>query len=145
MPAGKSAAAKRGATKKAAAAKPAAAKKAPAKPSAARGATPAKTPAKAKSKPTRRVGEVVKAVRRDLERIRRRDAELAESALAASAIELARELDQPDNSATSKAMCARAMREALDRLDELAPPEEESDRVHDLTSRRAERRGRAAS
>lgn len=86
---------------------------------------------------------VVEAVKRDLESLRERDEKLADSALAASAMALARELDA-QNSATSKSMCAKALIETLDRLAELAPPAKEADRVDDLASRRAARRAAAS-
>lgn len=85
------------------------------------------------------------ALERDLKEIGRRDKDLAESGLAATARQLARELDNPKNSATSKSMCAKALMEALDRLRALAPPKEAKDRVDDLASRRAKRRGEAAA
>jgi hypothetical protein len=88
---------------------------------------------------------VVDAVERDLVRLKRRDAALAESALAESALVLARELDSAQNSATSKSMCARALREVLDRLNELAPVEEETDSVDELEARRATRLGGSAA
>ena len=84
------------------------------------------------------------AVSRDLARVRRRDAEVAGSALAAAALVLAGELDDPGNSATSKSMCARALKETMDRLWELLPPVEEADRLDDLTSRRQTRLRRGA-
>lgn len=65
------------------------------------------------------------------------------AALVASAFALARELDSK-NSATSKSMCARALREALDRLRELAPPREKPDRLDELKARRSQRRRRAS-
>ena len=85
---------------------------------------------------------VVKAVKQDLADIRRRDKKLADSALAASALVLAAELDA-ENSATSKSLCARALREALDRLRELAPAPRESDDVDEVAKRRAKRRAGA--
>lgn len=86
---------------------------------------------------------VVKAVKQDLAEIRRRDKDLANSAIAASALVLAAELDDPGNSATSKSLCARALREALDRLRELAPAKKESDDVDEVAKRRAKRRASA--
>lgn len=88
-------------------------------------------------------GAVTAAVERDLERLRARSPELADSALAASVVALARELDAPKNSATSKSMCARALIDALDRLRELAPPEREEDGLDELASRRTARRSAA--
>lgn len=79
------------------------------------------------------------AVTRDIAELAGRDERLAESGLAASALALARELDNP-NSATSKSMCARSLLETLDRLRQLAPPERKRDRIDELASRRASRR-----
>jgi hypothetical protein len=90
------------------------------------------------------VASVAEAVQRDIEAIRRRDADLADSALAASALALACEIDAEGNSATSKSMCARELRDTLDRLRELAPKTKTKDRVDDLSDRRAKRRGAAA-
>jgi hypothetical protein len=73
-------------------------------------------------------------VERDLAKIRERDPEVADSALAASAVALAREIEHPFNSATSKSMCAGKLHEALDRLRELAPPKQEDDRIEDLAA-----------
>jgi hypothetical protein len=78
------------------------------------------------------------AVRRDLESIRLRNAELADSALACTALALAREMDD-DNSATSKSMCAKAIIEAMRELRELCPPLEKADGLDDLASRRLRR------
>lgn len=77
-------------------------------------------------------GEVERAVRRDLDGLAKRDPLLAESGLAASVIALARGIDNPRNSLTSKAMAARALREAIDRLLELAPALETHDRIDTL-------------
>lgn len=85
---------------------------------------------------------VVDAVNRDLDLLRKRDPRLAESALAASALALAAEMDA-HNSATSKSMCATALQKALDRLMELAPPERERDGLDEVSARRAKRRGAA--
>lgn len=85
---------------------------------------------------------VVDAVNRDLDRLRRRDPLLADSALAATALAMAAEIDAA-NSATSKSMCEAALQKALDRLAELAPPERERDGLDDLSARRAKRRGAA--
>lgn len=82
---------------------------------------------------------VVAAVKRDLDSIRKLDRDVAESALAASALVLAEQLDSPKNSATSKAMCAKSLIETLDRLHELAPDREEDDKVDEISARRAAR------
>jgi hypothetical protein len=83
---------------------------------------------------------VIEGALREVEAIRARDPELADSALAASAVALAREIEHPYNSATSKSMCAREMRDTLDRLRELAPEEEREDAVDDLQAQRQKRR-----
>ena len=91
------------------------------------------------------VMSVVKAVKKDLAAIRKRDAALADSALAATALALAGELDD-DNSATSKSMCARALVDVLEQLRGLTPKAQEGDMLDDLAARRAARiAGRAAS
>jgi hypothetical protein len=77
---------------------------------------------------------VVAAVKRDLEPM----GDLKLSALAASALALAAEMDD-ENSATSKSMCAKELRETMDRLRSLAPPREENDGVDDLTAQRKKR------
>lgn len=104
---------------------------------------PAKRPKK-KAAPRRRKKvepslTVVDSVRRDLAKIATLDSELAQSGLAASALALAKELDKPGNSATSKSMCARALAEALEKLREQAPEPEEEDKVKDLGARRRKR------
>lgn len=114
----------------------------PKKPAAKKPAARARKPKPAPKGPPK----VVDAVKRDLAAIARRDKQLAECGLAAAALALARELDSPRNSATSKSMCARALRETLDRLSELAPEEQQEDRLDDLSARRAKRiAGRSAS
>ncbi len=82
---------------------------------------------------------VLEGVERDLAVVRRVDAGLADSALAASALVLARELDDPGNSATSKSMCARALLEVMGRVRELMPDAEEGDRLDELNERRRRR------
>lgn len=78
---------------------------------------------------------VLGAVNRDLRQLALRDAALADSALAESARALARKLDDPETSATAAAACAKALREALDRLRELAPAVEETDWLSELQGR----------
>ena len=85
------------------------------------------------------VGSVADAVARDLAAISGRAPDVARSALAATAEALAKELDDPENSATSKSMCAGQLRDTLDRLRELVPPVEEGDDLDDLSARRARR------
>jgi hypothetical protein len=87
-------------------------------------------------------GEVARAVKADLATV---PAKLAKSALAMSCLALAREIDNPQNSATSKSMCARSLLETWDRLLELAPPEADDDELDDLAARRDARRARSAA
>lgn len=87
----------------------------------------------------RQLGPVESAVERDLGAL---PEGLAGSALAATALALAREIDG-DNSATSKSMCANSLTAALERLRALAPPEREADGVDEIARRRAARRAAA--
>ena len=82
---------------------------------------------------------VLASVRQDLAEIAKADPALASSGLAALALALAREMDEPDNSATSKSMCAGQLRDVLDRLRELTPAADEKDALDDLARRRSER------
>lgn len=61
------------------------------------------------------------------------------SGLAATAVEMARQLDNPRNSATAKSMCAGRLQEALDRLLELNPPATEDSPLDEIRARRAAR------
>lgn len=85
------------------------------------------------------------AVERDLATIAKVAPELARSALAASARVLAKELDEPGNSATSKSMCAKALQDILADLRALTPVGEEKDALDDLAATRARRLGASAS
>jgi hypothetical protein len=89
----------------------------------------------------RAAGIVEKATRADLARL---PDELAGSGLAMSAVVMARILDDPEGSFTSKSMCQARLQDALDRLRELAPVEEARDGIDDLTQRRAQRRAGGA-
>jgi hypothetical protein len=80
-------------------------------------------------------GGVAAAVRAELAALERRAPDLAASALAALALALAAEVDDPANSATSKAMCAGSLQKALDRLRELAPPADVADGISGLQER----------
>lgn len=88
---------------------------------------------------SREYGEVAQAVERDIAAIAKHSPDLARSALAASTMALAREMDNAGNSATSKSMCAKALLETLDRLRELLPTDQEADELDDLAARRARR------
>jgi hypothetical protein len=85
------------------------------------------------------------ALEQELSLIAKRAPALAVSTVAATARTLARELDNPKNSATSKSMCAKAMYDAIDRLYELAPAENEKDGVDDIAAQREARRARLAA
>lgn len=74
----------------------------------------------------------------------KRAPELEQSSLAATAIALAYQIEDPFNSATSKSMCARELRETMSKLRELAPPADEEDGIDELSARRAERRTKPA-
>lgn len=120
------------ATRKPATAKrPTAAKKPPAKKPAAKRKSAAKTTAPAVS--------VTDAVKKDLAVLAERDPELANGAIAATALALARTLDDRDAAATSQATCARALTEIMEKLRAMAPAEQK-DGVDDLKARRAARR-----
>ena len=82
---------------------------------------------------------VLEAVDRDLDRLRAVDPVLASGGLALAARALARALDDPGNSATSKSMCAKTLLDMLDRLRELTPKAAERDALDDLATRRAAR------
>jgi hypothetical protein len=80
------------------------------------------------------------AVTRDLEKLREVDEELADSGLAAVAVRMAQELDDPWNSATSKSQCGKSMLEALEQLRDLAPEKEDgNDALDELARARATR------
>lgn len=87
----------------------------------------------------------VDAVELDLEVIRQQAPDVADSTIAASALALAYEMDDPYNSATSKSMCARVLLDTMERLRELAPPAQEADTVDDLTAARIRRLQRDAA
>lgn len=86
---------------------------------------------------------VVDGVLHDVAAIAGSDEGVMASALAASALQLAFEMANPYNSATSKAQCAKALQDALDRLRELAPPMKEEDAVDEVARKRVERRSAA--
>lgn len=111
--------------------------------------TPAATGARRGARKARSVpetGDVAQAVARDLAKIRTLSPDLADSTLAASCLAMAREVDTPGNSATSKSMCVARLMEALEQLRELTPVQTEGDKLDDLATRRATRiAGQSAS
>lgn len=102
---------------------------------------PGRAASAAKRKTARRslVVSVSDAVLAELERLAVKHPELASSPLAMSVLAMAREIDDPGNSATSKSMCQARLVESLDRLRELIPTEEEGDALDELSARRATR------
>lgn len=84
----------------------------------------------------REPGFVEHAVRRDLSQM---PAELAESGLAATALDLARRLDSPGVTPTPASMLAAQLRTTLLDLRKLAPPAVQEDGVDELRARRASR------
>jgi hypothetical protein len=86
-----------------------------------------------------RRADLIEATERDLADLRTRDRALADSGLAAMVLQLAYEIADPYNSATSKSMCAKALLDAMSQLRELAPPKRKSDRLDDLAARRLQR------
>jgi len=88
---------------------------------------------------------VIDATEAELATLAKRNPEIEGSALAASAVALAYEIQNPYNSATSKSMCARELRETMAKLRELAPEAEREDGIDELGNRREARRRRAAS
>lgn len=83
---------------------------------------------------------VIGAAERTVERIGETDPDLADGVLAATAMALAYQIEHPGNSATSKSMCARELRETMDRLRELAPPLTKKDGIDELKAKREKRR-----
>lgn len=81
----------------------------------------------------------IEAVERDIAAIAERDLKVAESGMAAAAVRLAYELENPYNSATSKAQCAKSLRELIERLLEEAPAEEKEDEVSRIGASRSSR------
>lgn len=61
--------------------------------------------------------------------------------LAATAMVLARKMDDPDNSATSVSMCANAMLSIMTKLADAKPAEQQTDSLAKLLSKRQSRRG----
>lgn len=85
------------------------------------------------------VVSVVAGVRADIKRITVLAPDMAKSSLALSALALAALIDDPGNSATSRSMCARELRETLVALAAACPEVREADGVDELAGRRAAR------
>lgn len=85
--------------------------------------------------------ETIDATRAELEEIRSRDPQVADSALGAAALRMAYELDHPFNSATAKSYCVKELRQTMDRLRELSPPApKQAGTLHEIRQTRASRR-----
>lgn len=87
----------------------------------------------------RRKGAAERAVFGELKAMDSRLAGASASAAAAVALELARQLDDPGNSATSKSMCSGSLLAAMESLRAVLPPEVAGDDIDDLAARRVER------
>lgn len=85
---------------------------------------------------------VIEALERELAQLPK---DLRTSALAATAKAMAMALDDPENSATSKSMCAGRMLDIMNRLRELAPPDTTHTKLDELLNRRQQRLGRPAT
>lgn len=66
---------------------------------------------------------------------------LASTALAASALDMARILDDPAVNPTPRSMLHAQLRMTLTELAKIAPPEAANDRIDELSKKRDERRG----
>lgn len=88
------------------------------------------------------MGAVANRVKADLADLRSRAPGVADSALGAMALAMALEIDRPKNSATSKSMCNRELRDTLNQLRELAPAKPEADGLDQLNAQRVKRRSR---
>lgn len=86
---------------------------------------------------------VVTALEGELAEMRKRAPDIADSTQAAAALQLAYELQDPFNSATSKSMCARALNDTLEDLRDLAPKPKPKDAINELEEKRRERQAAA--
>jgi hypothetical protein len=84
------------------------------------------------------VGPIEEALRADFERW---GPELAGTALAASALDMARALDDPETKPTPRSMLHAQFRLTLVELEKFAPEEEDEDAVTEAQRRWRERRG----
>ena len=84
-----------------------------------------------------RAGACELAVRRDLAKLPK---DLAESALAVSALAMAAGIDDRENSLTSRTMAQGRLQDAMAALRALAPPKQEAaDGLDDIAAQRAKR------
>ena len=98
-------------------------------------------PTKPKLPVVHETGDAAQAVERDLSRAPK---QLATGGLAHVMLAMARELDDPTNSATAKSMVGRTLLDANDRLNALMPATQEADALDDLARRREARRAGVA-
>jgi hypothetical protein len=84
------------------------------------------------------VGPIEEALRADFERW---GTELAGTALAASALDMARALDDPETKPTPRSMLHAQLRLTLVELEKLAPEEDAEDGIDEIARKRRERRG----
>lgn len=87
------------------------------------------------------IGDLERALRVDLERW---GPEVADTALAAAAIDAARRLDAPGVSAASASLMHGQYRQYLADLRELAPASEEGDEIDEVAEQRRRRRAAGA-
>lgn len=83
--------------------------------------------------------DVIDGVDADLKELATRDEKLASGGIAGSARVMAYELANPFRGGYDKSALAGRLREALDRLRELAPPEAKKGTLHAIRGDRAER------
>lgn len=88
------------------------------------------------SKPESDSGAVVAAVESELARL---PPTVAAGAVAATALAMAREIDSPGNSATSKSMCAARLVEAMEKLRSLVDSLPTETRLDDIAKQRERR------
>jgi pyruvate/2-oxoglutarate dehydrogenase complex dihydrolipoamide acyltransferase (E2) component len=81
---------------------------------------------------------VVDATLREIAAFEQRTPGVGSSTLAATAVALAYELDNPFNSATSKSMCARSLAEVFDRLGARSPEPPKTSGLDEIRRRRDE-------
>lgn len=96
--------------------------------------------------PPRKQGDIEREVRLELEELRRRG--LGGGAIDATAVNLARRLDNSRTSPNAAAMLAKELREQMHELRELLPPRREEDELSRVRRERRESRaaaGRAAA
>lgn len=88
---------------------------------------------------------VLESTERMLEELGKRAPGVAASPEAALALELAAQLDDQSNSATSKGMNSKEFRETMAALRAMAPAKQDNDRVDEVNRKRRQRRRRSAA